>query len=126
MSMDFYASKQESEGCYGPVFGFEDGDETSLNVSNSNAQRLVEALGYKFDEETFFVPIDEFIERATKWLDANPLPSPMTPHVIDEAPGRATFTHFGLPAGYFQRQIGRLLDLAVQGKKAEATHVFAG
>lgn len=125
MSMDFYASKQDTDGCYGPVFSFDD-DATCVNVSNGNAGLIVQQLGYGLEDGTFFVPIDEFIARAKGWLDANVRPSPMLPHVIDEQPGRATFIHYGLPEGYLQRQIGRLLDLAIRGKDAEATHVFAG
>ena len=95
-----------------------------LNLSNLNAGEVFDALGY--DVYAGSIPIDEFIARATQWLQKNiGKPSAQEPTTVDKRPDGPTIYSGGKPEGYFNDVIMRMNKIARDGKQMGATHVGA-
>ena len=95
-----------------------------LNLSNLNAGEVFDALGY--DVYAGSIPIDEFIARATQWLQKNiGKPSPEQEPEVDKTPGGMTSISGGKREGYFNDVIMRMNKIARDGKSMGATHVGA-
>lgn len=98
--------------------------EHDLNLSNYNAGEVFDALGY--DVYAGSIPIDEFIAKATQWLQKNiGKPSPEQEPEVDKAPGGMTVIGGGKREGYFNDVIMRMNKIARDGKAMGATHVGA-
>ena len=95
-----------------------------LNLSNANAREVFDELGYDMDSGS--VPIDEFIARATQWLQKNiGKPSPEQEPEVEKTPGGMTSVSGGKREGYFNDVIMRMNRIARDGKAMGATHVGA-
>ena len=95
-----------------------------LNLSNHNAGEVFDVLGY--DVYAGSIPIDEFIARATQWLQKNiGKPSAQEPTTVDKRPDGPTIYSGGKPEGYFNDVIMRMNKIARDGKQMGATHVGA-
>ena len=95
-----------------------------LNLSNANAREVFDELGYDMDSGS--VPIDEFIARATQWLQKNiGRPSPEQEPEVEKTPGGMTSVSGGKREGYFNDVIMRMNRIARDGKAMGATHVGA-
>jgi len=95
-----------------------------LNLSNHNAGEVFDVLGY--DVYAGSIPIDEFIARATQWLQRNiGKPSQAQEPNVDKTPGGMTMTSGGKREGYFNDVIMRMNKIARDGKSMGATHVGA-
>lgn len=81
----------------------------SLNVSNSNAQSILAALGVPFDFCGSIAPM--LLLNAVRTCGGN-VADEGTDTVTDWDPRRATLVECGLPAGYFAARFGALADLA--------------
>ena len=98
--------------------------EHDLNLSNHNAGEVFDVLGY--DVYAGSIPIDEFIARATQWLQKNiGKPSAQEPTTVDKRPDGPTIYSGGKPEGYFNDVIMRMNKIARDGKQMGATHVGA-
>ena len=98
--------------------------EHDLNLSNHNAGEVFDVLGY--DVYPGSIPIDEFIARATQWLQKNiGKPSAQEPTTVDKRPDGPTIYSGGKPEGYFNDVIMRMNKIARDGKQMGATHVGA-
>ena len=98
--------------------------EHDLNLSNYNAGEVFTELGY--DVYAGSIPIDEFIARATQWLQKNiGKPSAQEPTTVDKRPDGPTIYSGGKPEGYFNDVIMRMNKIARDGKQMGATHVGA-
>ena len=98
--------------------------EHDLNLSNHNAGEVFDVLGY--DVYAGSIPIDEFIARATQWLQKNiGKPSAQEPTTVDKRPDGPTIYSGGKPEGYFNVLIMRMNKIARDGKQMGATHVGA-
>ena len=98
--------------------------EHDLNLSNHNAGEVFDVLGY--DVYAGSIPIDEFIARATQWLQKNiGKPSAQEPTTVDKRPDGPTIYSGGKPEGYFNDVIMRINKIARDGKQMGATHVGA-
>ena len=98
--------------------------EHDLNLSNHNAGEVFDVLGY--DVYAGSIPIDEFIARATQWLQKNiGKPSAQEPTTVDKTPHGPTIYSGGKPEGYFNDVIMRMNKIARDGKQMGATHVGA-
>lgn len=78
-----------------------------LNVSNTNARSIVEALGIPFDHCGSISPL--LLLNKVNGADVS---DEGTDTVTDWDPRRATFVECGVPAGYFAERFGALADLA--------------
>tara|TARA_Y100000114_G_scaffold123493_1_gene119054 strand:- start:1228 stop:1707 length:480 start_codon:yes stop_codon:yes gene_type:complete len=98
--------------------------EHDLNLSNYNAGEVFTELGY--DVYAGSIPIDEFIARATQWLQKNiGKPSPEQEPEVSKTPGGMTSISGGKREGYFNDVIMRMNKIARDGKAMGATHVGA-
>ena len=98
--------------------------EHDLNLSNHNAGEVFDVLGY--DVYAGSIPIDQFIARATQWLQKNiGKPSAQEPTTVDKRPDGPTIYSGGKPEGYFNDVIMRMNKIARDGKQMGATHVGA-
>ena len=98
--------------------------EHDLNLSNHNAGEVFDVLGY--DVYAGSIPIDEFIARATQWLQKNiGKPSAQEPTTVDKRPDGPTIYSGGKPEGYFNDVIMRMNKIARDGKQMGPTHVGA-
>ena len=90
-----------------------------LNLSNANAYEVFDVLGYDVYDGS--VPIDEFIARATQWLQKNiGKPSQEQPATQD-----GNIISGGKREGYYNDVIMRMNKIARDGKRMGATHVGA-
>ena len=98
--------------------------EHDLNLSNANAGEVFDVLGYDVYDGS--VPIDEFIARATQWLQKNiGKPSQAQDAEVDDQPNKITTISGGKREGYFNDVIMRMNKIARDGKRMGATHVGA-
>ena len=98
--------------------------EHDLNLSNANAYEVFDVLGYDVYDGS--VPIDEFIARATQWLQKNiGKPSQAQEPETEKTPGGMTMTSGGKREGYYNDVIMRMNKIARDGKRMGATHVGA-
>jgi hypothetical protein len=101
-----------------------DGDPKDFQNPNYNAGEVFDELGY--DVYAGSIPIDEFIARATQWLQKNiGRPSPEQEPQVDKTPGGMTSISGGKREGYFNDVIMRMNKIARDGKSMGATHVGA-
>mgnify|MGYP001296913519 FL=1 len=102
-------------------------EELDLSLSNASMRDLFDTLGYPTDlEDRAPFPIDEFIARTTQWLQkAIGKQSPEQKPEIVKQPYGATMISGGKPAGYYNRVIKRMNEIARKGKENGATHVWA-
>ena len=95
-----------------------------LNLSNHNAGEVFDVLGY--DVYAGSIPIDEFIARATQWLQKNiGKLTPQQEPEVDKTPGGMTSISGGRRQGYFNDVIMKMNKIARDGKSMGATHVGA-
>ena len=95
-----------------------------LNLSNANAAEVFDVLGYDVYDSS--VPIDEFIARATQWLQKNiGRPSQAQEPETEKTSGGPTIISGGKREGYFNDVIMRMNKIARDGKRIGATHVGA-
>lgn len=80
-----------------------------LNVSNTNAQVILGALGVEFDFCGMIAPMALLNRVITRGGDMD---DEGTDTVVDWDPRRATMVNCGRPAGYFAERFGALADLA--------------
>jgi len=98
--------------------------EHDLHLSNVNAGEVFDALGY--DVYSGSIPIDEFIARATQWLQKNiGKPSAAQDAEVEKTAGGMTAISGGKREGYFNDVIMRMNKIARDGKAMGATHVGA-
>ena len=98
--------------------------EHDLHLSNANAYAVFDVLGYDVYDGS--VPIDEFIARATQWLQKNiGKPSAAQDAEVEKTPGGMTAITGGKREGYFNDVIMRMNKIARDGKAMGATHVGA-
>lgn len=119
--------------------------DMDLNLSNRNMIYIMRELGYDADMEgSRNIPIDDFIKRATKWINTHE-ESAAVPTTVSQKERRATVSKspetgmseispggkgptmvdVGLPEGYANRVIKQMLKIAIEGKKHGATVVAA-
>ena len=98
--------------------------EHDLHLSNANAYEVFDVLGYDVYDGS--VPIDEFIARATQWLQKNiGKPSAAQDAEVEKTAGGMTAISGGKREGYFNDVIMRMNKIARDGKAMGATHVGA-
>lgn len=96
---------------------------TAFNLSNDNAHRFMEALGYQADNH-YLIPINEFIARITQWLKKNVgKPSGAVEPVETTFQGGAKIIDGGLPEGYLNKRMLQAAKIAREGKNLGATHI---
>lgn len=135
-SMDFTATKLNADKGYWEAVSGND-----INLSNANMYSLMRnTLGFKGDEAGFHIPIDEFIQTASKWYMRNSEPEPAIPSSIEHGEMRnrtdsqtgqsrigrgATIINQGKREGYSQEKVLSMIEIAKEGKEKGATHVSA-
>ena len=98
-------------------------EELDLHLSNMSMHEVLDVLGYNAEAN---MPIDEFIARATQWLQKNiGKPSPEVKPQVHQNPGGPRMISGGRPEGYYNRVIQRMAYIARVGKQNGATHVWA-
>lgn len=98
--------------------------ELDINLGNRNARLVLDALGYEMDEEGFWQDtIDTFINKARSYLRStigkqskgfDDVVTTDGPYMVD----------CGLPTGYIEKQVHRLVVLAQEGKQRGATVIY--
>jgi len=104
-------------------------DDLDLNLSNSNMVHILgDVLGFQGDSsDGFLIPINEFIARATQWLQQSvgKLSAEVPTDVSKGAQG-ATMVDMGRQEGYENKIIIHAVKIAREGKQMGATHIGAG
>ena len=155
MSFDIYAAKRfEDDECWGPVIDFKNWEQTILaknadelsdegldpfipnpdftpdagmNMANHNAELLFEILGFKRDlnESFYLLEIEKVHEAAMRTL-ASAKSAFSSPDRTEKGSAGATFHIGGIPDGYIEEKLRKLLAIIVKGRPLGATHILAG
>lgn len=101
-------------------------EELQLNLSNRNMGILIAALGYEISSDGLMVPIREFLQAATFWLQEN-IGKKSEGFDSDHVGGRgARFIEGGLREGYVNEKMYKAVVIAREGLARGATHLFLG
>jgi hypothetical protein len=103
-----------------------DADGYEVNLSNTNAFDLLEAMGLR-PESAGLVAIDSFsgmvAAAVRRHLDRR---SPAIAPTTDHQPGRMTIHHCGRRGGYIESRLGDLARLVENARGDGATHIGWG
>lgn len=117
---DYYAADEELP--QNPNFR----DDLNFNRSNTNMVHIMrDVLGFPGDSsDGFLIPINEFIARATQWLQQSVgKRSAEIPTDISKGVGGATMIDVGREEGYDNKAIIQAVKIAREGKRLGATHI---
>lgn len=101
-------------------------EDLELNLSNANMVHIMsDVLGFPGDSrEGFLIPINEFIARATQWLQRSVGKlSSEVPTEITKGEGGPTMIDVGRREGYENQNILQAVKIAREGKQMGATHI---
>ena len=103
-----------------------DSDSYELNLSNSNALDLLEAIGLPVESDGM-VPIDSFSDQIAAAVRAHlDQRTPAIPTIVDSQPGQMTIYHVGRRGGYIEERLGDLARLVQRARAVNATHIGWG
>jgi hypothetical protein len=107
---------------------YQNDEETeSQYFSNASMRQVLDTLGMNSDfENAGPVPIDQFINLSTQWLQKHVgKTSAEEPDTVTQEPGSAKMIDGGKPEGYFNQAIMHLNQTArkIKQKYPELTHV---
>lgn len=101
--------------------------DLDINLSNANAEMIINLLGYAVEDGCFSANIDEFIARATQYLQKKVgKPSAGIKTEVTIGAQGCTMYDCGTPDGYNERTILRIVVMAREGKKMGATEISGG
>lgn len=125
MSVTFFPQEIKG-GVYLPPSHHTFGD--GINVANSNAADLLEAMGLPREAYTGGeLPIDQFINRARNYLRSHVgKPSEAIPPEVEKEPGKVEIIFFGRRPGYVNEKLLALVKMAEEGKSQGATLICWG
>ncbi len=100
--------------------------DLDINVATRNARIILDALGYELDDEGFWSDsITTFLSRGQAYLRSRlGKQSKGFDDVISEGPG-PRMIDCGLPNGYAEKQIHRLVVMAQEGQSRGAVTIYA-
>ena len=102
MSMTFYAATRDEDKCYGPVMpNFSD----ALDMAYGNAFGVMEALGIEHTDSSVTLDINDFIAICAEYI-------------LISAENMSVDRN-----DYTDKRVLQLLNIALRGRKAGATHI---